>query len=439
MIAKGKPQSSSEKEQTRSKNNITAFTAIYSYHRRVCIIVIFILILIVYSHYDTTTTAPMQTKKHQKSSEGSNHLRSIFLPYIYEFESKEVPLVRTTIHGVDIEMPIDTGSTGLLIGAPVLPDIDPTQGTPAYHYLTSSNILYVGRLVPLSVEFHGSEDSRAIAHVPALVVDRSYICPWYDPSNDTFDCPRGENGEEPISRDTSHIMYMGIGFSRNMPGNGQPDAIPARNPFLNIVSIDGVNTSSSTLKTGYIVSSYGVEIGLTEHNVCGFSFASLEPGVTHDEDPRDWAMVRSNFSVDGQTGSFGYGLVDTGVSQMYLRAEEGVSVPTIWIPNPNPNGTAKKVERVRPGTQIDIDFISSKGDKVMGYGFVVGEPSTMHPASVRPAKRTPPPFLNTGRNFLFGYSVAFDAVEGRFGFRPARGLTASTQAATTNSIRSLLA
>jgi hypothetical protein len=148
-----------------------------------------------------------------------------------------------------------------------------------------------------------------------------------------------------------------------------------------------------------------------------FAFSHLEPGLNHGEDARDWAMAKMCFSIDGEEQNCGTLLVDTGIAHMYIRAEQGVSVPTDTIPNPNPNGRAKTVDRVKPGTNITIRF-PSLDRPVPSYSFIVGENLPMEPNYVVPQPRGRPPFVNTGRNLLFGYSVAFDAVGGRFGFRP---------------------
>jgi hypothetical protein len=385
-------------------------------------------LLLLLSYHRYANERSMHTAGHQitglafnntsMDGEKHEHAHSIFLPYTKPFTTASVPLVKTTIEGVTIDMPVDTGSTGLLVGAPLLPHLNLEQGTPTYQYLTSSKILYNGRLVNLTVTFHGAGSSYAEAKVPVLVVDKSWTCPWYDPHKDTFDCPAGPDGKEPTPRDTSQITYMGVGFGRNQPGSGQPGAVPESNPFLNIESIDGKALNSGTRRAGWTISTEGVYVGLTKSNTHRFSFTKLERGVTHDEDPRDWAMVKMRFIVDGELGSPGYGLVDTGIAQMYIRAEEDFPIPTIHVKDPNGDGSDKEVVRVRPGTNISVGFPSLGGRNVASYSIVVGKQCLMAPSFVAPGKQTPPPFLNTGRTFLYGYSIAFDAVEGRFGFRP---------------------
>jgi hypothetical protein len=342
---------------------------------------------------------------------------TIFIPFIYKFSPKHVPQVMCSIEGVDIKMPVDTGSTGTLIGAPILPNVPTTEGKPAHHFFTSSKILYVGRLVKLPMDFVGEAGSYATANVPILIVDKSWRCPWYDPSKDRFECPPGPDGEQAEERDTSQITYMGVGFGRNGPRDGMPYATPSINPFLNIDAIDGEPITDGTLGPGYIISTEGVQIGLTSKNTKAFAFSSLAPGLNHGEDARDWAMAKMSFSIDGKEQNCGTLLVDTGIAQMYIRAEQGVSIPTVIIPNPNPDGHAKMVKRVKPGTNIAIGS-PSLDRPATSYSFVVGESSPIQPNYVFPQLPEHPPYVNTGRNLLFGYSIAFDAVRGRFGFRP---------------------
>ncbi|KAF2854288.1 hypothetical protein T440DRAFT_272089 [Plenodomus tracheiphilus IPT5] len=348
----------------------------------------------------------------------SSYNKTIFVPFIHNISIKHDPQIMCTIEGVKIKMPVDTGSTGLLIGSPILPNISSSIGTPAHHYFTSSKILYVGRLVELPISFQGETGSHASATVPVFIVDKSWRCPAYDPSKDKFECPLGPNGEKPEERNTSHITYMGVGFGRNQPRDGMPYGAPKLNPFLNIKTLDGVPLSSGSIRAGYAISTAGVQIGLTADNTRNFAFVELEPGVSHDQDPRDWAMTRMCFSTDNGEPSCGAALVDTGLAQMYLRAEKGVSIPTVQIRNPNKHSHTKMVKRVRPGTSVVVGFPSLDGP-VMSHSFVVGTGSVTEASAVIPLNQTAPPYVNTGRSFLFDYSISFDAIGGRFGFRPA--------------------
>lgn len=405
--------------QERRKPGMTAQLPASTYHttrrwysRRSRTALIIVSILLSIYLYASTMDTP-------KDHDLSRYHQTVFFPYIYNISSGSMPMVKATINGSAFELPMDTGSTGLLMGAPLLADVGPEEGTPAYEYLTSSNILYNGRLVDLSVTFYGLDGLSATARVPVLIVDKSVICPWYDPSVDTFECPPNPDGPEPKPRDTSKITYMGVGFGRNTLGDGQPNAVPSGNPFLNIQSINGETLGKGSMRAGYIISREGVHLGLTKDNTRDFAFIDLEPGVTHDIDGRDWAMVDMCFRLDDGNKSRGPGLIDTGISQMYLRTDVGIQIPNVTVRNPNKDSKTKWVQRVKPGTKIAIGF-PSLDDSIASYAFEVGSGALMEPSYVVPGKPRPPPFVNTGRNFLLGFSVAFDAVGGRFGFRPAR-------------------
>ncbi|KAL6708239.1 hypothetical protein ACN47E_003423 [Coniothyrium glycines] len=349
----------------------------------------------------------------------SQYTESIFIPFIFKFSSKHTPQVLCTIEGIDIEMPVDTGSTGLLIGAPILPSVPSSAGIPAHHFFSSSMILYVGRLVELAVSFVGEHGSYATSTVPVLVVDRSWRCPWYDPIKDGSECPLSPTGEKPLERDTRRITYMGVGFGRNGRKDGMPYGAPQINPFLNIETIDGFPVPPESLRAGYVISTKGIQLGLTSKALQDFVFTNLEPGLTHADDPRDWAMLKTCFEFNDGVESCGEGLIDTGIAQMYIRPRDDVSIPTKLIRNPNKNGYAKLVKRVVAGTNITIGFPTLEAPAI-SYSFAVsdGLSHSMEPSYVVPAKPVAGPFVNTGRNFLYGYSIAFDAVGGRFGFRP---------------------
>ena len=96
---------------------------------------------------------------------------------------------------------------------------------------------------------------------------------------------------------------------------------------------------------------------------------------------------------------------------MYIRAEDSMPLPEVVVKNPKAGGTPM-VHRVKNGTRIAIEFGGAAS-----YSFEVGERSSMAPAYVVPGRQEPPPYVNTGRNFLKGFSIAFDAVDGRLGFR----------------------
>ena len=133
------------------------------------------------------------------------------------------------------------------------------------------------------------------------------------------------------------------------------------------------------------------------------------------DDPRDWAELDMSFKFNGAGNYKGKALVDTGVPQMFLQSAPVASLPNVTIINRKPSSAPKYTKRVTPGTHLDFAFPSiEKG--VAWYNFDVGdEEFPSQSAYVQPVKGGTGPFVNTGRNFLYGFPILFDAVGGRFG------------------------
>jgi hypothetical protein len=132
-------------------------------------------------------------------------------------------------------------------------------------------------------------------------------------------------------------------------------------------------------------------------------------------------MLDMAFKVDGLDGGEfrGKALVDTGVAQMYLQSAPLGSLPNVSLPVWEEAKIELK-ERVKPETHLEFAFPDFENG-VAGYDFEVGDrrfPS--QPLYVEPVTSGEGPFVNTGREFLWGFTVAFDAVVGRFGFICAR-------------------
>jgi hypothetical protein len=287
----------------------------------------------------------------------STYTNSIFLPYVYPFRASSTPKVHGSIYGKRFNFSIDTGSTGVIIGAPLLPSINATDGidNPGWEFLSSSKLLYIGRFVTLPIQFYGM-NSRALASVPVLIVDQSLYCPWYNLTTVGGTCPPNE--KEPTENPTKGIVYMGVGFGRNSPGSGLPFAIPSHNPFLNIKSINGEKITESKYRNGYTVSTKGIWLGLTKRNSNYSAWVGLNKGTT--DDSRDWAMVNVMFNVNGKGNYQGSALIDTGIPQMYIEATPGNYLPNITVKNLN-DPPPKYVKHVEPGTNLTLRISGLRG------------------------------------------------------------------------------
>lgn len=320
---------------------------------------------------------------------------------------------------------MDTGSTGVIISAADLPGYTAAEGQQnpqGWEFLSSSKLLWVGRWVPRNLVFVDSGGAPlATATVPVLAVETQYTCPGYSEAanlptceapTDTVQMPKG-------------IRYMGVGFGREH--DGQPQGTPDKNPLLNVTAIGGQPVAKGTMRSGYIVTPGGVHVGLTPANTGGFSYAkltgrSLGPdGKPASNDPRDWPQATMAVSVDGAPAQAGSILVDTGIPQMYLTVSDPQTLKTTQQPNPSEKG--KLVPALAAGSAVTVS-VPATGTPAVTYSFTVGNPAdTLQPSLVIVTGPGSPAFVNTGRHFLRGFEMLFDADGGWVGFRPVGAAT----------------
>jgi hypothetical protein len=104
---------------------------------------------------------------------------------------------------------------------------------------------------------------------------------------------------------------------------------------LNVTNITGSGLLPSP---GYILSTQGVQIGLTSINTQGFALIKLEPLLAPDSTQwqtspasasvlTDWQHARGTITVNGRSGSGGI-LFDTGVTTAFLTPPIGVALQT---------------------------------------------------------------------------------------------------------------
>ncbi|KAJ4356489.1 uncharacterized protein N0V89_004523 [Didymosphaeria variabile] len=341
----------------------------------------------------------------------STYSTKVYLPYASKFSPNKTPTINGTIEGKSFVFPVDTSSTGLLIGAPQLPTISNTTGTPISQYLGKT--LYTGRFVRLNITFSGKNNS-ARSEVLVHIVDKSTSCPKYNVAKNTGRC---EDAKAKVN-DVSKVLTLGIGFGHNLPNSGLPYAIPSHNPFLNIQEINGNKTNDKDFRNGYTLSTKGIYLGLTSNNTAKYNWVKLDKGTTGDF--RDWAKVRTQFKIDEQGSYNGSALIDTTTGYMYVQASPAGSVPNTTVADTihKPLDKNKKLTVVKPGTHLDFGFPTGREQEgVAGFDFKVGDKKKGVPKWVFPTRVGPGPHVVMGRNFLEGFSVAFDAAGGRYGFK----------------------
>jgi hypothetical protein len=279
-----------------------------------------------------------------------------------------------------------------------------------FEYLSSSRKLYVGNWIQSDIQFL---ESDVVTSVPILVVSKRYVCPGY---NSRTDGPNCTSPTETIDMPT-RISLLGVGFGRQF--DGQPQGNPDKNPFLNVVNIRGTPiTPTSHFRTGYKITKEGVTLGLTANNTAGFSFTDLNDGVT--EDSRDWAPIPACIRVGTVpcVSANATALIDTGIDQMYLTVPPSMSVETHVEAS---RSTGANVSVLDDRQVVEVQY-GRLGRNAARYSFKVGDMDSVKtgvapPQVIVTRSSTKKPFVNTGRHFLRGFEVIFDAAGGRYGFK----------------------
>jgi hypothetical protein len=110
---------------------------------------------------DASTTFPTQT---------------ILLPWTKPFSrsSSYKPSVSGSIAGQTFTIPVDTTSTGVVVGSSLLPKVKLSDGNPVgWRFLDNSSILLTGQIANLPITFYGtSKSQQAVSQVPRT---RAYV------------------------------------------------------------------------------------------------------------------------------------------------------------------------------------------------------------------------------------------------------------------------
>jgi hypothetical protein len=170
---------------------------------------------------------------------------------------------------------MDTGSVGIIVGSsyftpPASGRLDSSFIGPGSETLTSSGIIFTGDWYKAIVNLYSDTTIVAQSTVPVMAV--SHVA-----------CEMDARACDPKTVDSTgaETHYFGIGFAG---GAGQPQGTPDKNAFLNVTSISGSGLLPSP---GYILSTQGVQIGLTSINTRGFAMIKLEPLLAPDS--TQWA------------------------------------------------------------------------------------------------------------------------------------------------------
>lgn len=265
-----------------------------------------------------------------------------------------------------MEVLLDTGSTGIVIGHEHLPP-SAVKMVPQPDYkagYTSSGKSYDGYWYSVDVTIPGTDGSAATVGLPVFSA-------------------------------TNHpgVAMCGVGVNGDKPATF--------NPFLTIDRITLGGTSSTAITQGYVLSKDGISLGLTPDITRGF-----ETTVPMDDFkatvhliPPGKAESRYHFTARA--------LVDSGIGYMILN-------PSLRTLGEAPPGfSTSKSGRFLDGTSVTFDGGIS-------YDFVVGDPEGNPPMAadyVRWGTSKHGCIINTGRNVLMAYEMLVDPGANHFGFR----------------------
>ena len=330
---------------------------------------------------------------------------------------------------------MDTGSVGIVVGshyfnAPADGTADPTYigGTET---LTSSGIIDTGSWYTTTVNLYNGNAVVASSTVPVLAVT-------------SIACVPGARECNP-NAPTADINYFGIGFGG---GDGLPQGTPDKNAFLNVTTIGG---SAVLPSPGYILSTAGVQIGLTSSNAQGFALIKLEPLLSPSSDQwqkpqsaqqnspsntnvlTDWQHARATITVNGVSAS-GSILFDTGVATGFLTPPIGVKVNTGQGPPTAECSTTTPTCAVT-GTKVQVSFPVASFSYTVGPGNGSQSGNPVSPLALS-VEQNGVPFLNTTVHFLQAFYYMYDAANGFIGLKTT-GTTPAQYAAYTPSGLSL--
>ena len=301
-----------------------------------------------------------------------------------------VPKLSVSFGGAVHRAVMDTGSTGILVSADMIPAWTslPSLGPAELTYSSSGRVMQ-GQWVVTPVTIAGADGAAVSTRpMPVLAVTRITCLA------NARDCKPEEAPR--------HVSMLGVGFARQ--GDHQAQSTPDRNPLLQLPAM-----TAGKLRRGYIVTRHGVHVGLGRGDTRS-DFVTVP--LAHSQEFDDWAAPPVCISVAGHSPpACGTVLMDTGVARSFL------TVPPAQLAGATAaaaNGEPILVSSTSIGLQLN-----RPGAPPWGYSFVVDDAANpVAPRGVtlvRPGQR--PTFFNTSFHFLNGFDYLYDAEQGLVGYR----------------------
>ena len=296
-----------------------------------------------------------------------------------DFQHLDSLTVSMSLNGGDPQaFQVDTGSTGIVVGASFIKNFD-GKGEPGELTYSSSGVREEGVWTTIKIEFPGARmaDGRPLAaQVKVLAVTHVEYT------------GKGVNSDRVKHSGVPSAHMLGIGFGRGKAETGEAQL---RNPFVNLEPM-----VSGAMRRGYMITPGGIQLGLSRRTLgSGWTWEKLVPrgsGV-----PKDWVTAAGTFEVEGKRASMGTVLIDTGLTNMMIESPDF----------PSRGDLAQ-------GLPVEIFLLGGK----LSYSFNVGDSgqaATPRRVSWRPATRGV--FVNTGLRALSLYDYCYDAEGGYLGLR----------------------
>ncbi len=288
---------------------------------------------------------------------------------------------------------MDTGSTGVVVSATSIPNLEqlPDLGPGELTY-SSSGRIEKGRWVMTPLTLSGANGASVTTRpMPVLAVSEIACTPTARRCR--------------VRKNPRNIAMIGVGFARQH--DHQAKGTPDHNPLLMVQGM-GDPGMPGKIRRGYVVTRRGVHVGLDAAVTAGFSYLKLDKSPVYP----DWSAAPMCTSVAGKApAACGTMLMDTGVTTMYLRVPpEQLAGQTV------PNG--KGAVMLAPGTTLAFTV---PGLAKVAYSFKVGDfGNPVAPLDVILVQQdvNPGPFVNTSARFLNAFDYLYDADAGFVGFRP---------------------
>ncbi|GGC73093.1 hypothetical protein [Chelatococcus reniformis] len=323
----------------------------------------------------------------------------VYLPFVNRRPGSDIaypPKLRLSVGGRSRLAVVDTGSTGVVVAASAIADIDnlPNLGPAGITYSSSGRIMR-GDWIVVPVTLTGADGASVTTRpIPVIAVRR-------------IECTDRARNCTPDD-DPAHVAMVGIGFAREH--DHQRRGTPQTNPALNLA---GIGTGGDW-RRGYVVARDGIRLGLSADAVARFTFVKL----ARDEALGDWKTTPMCASVSGSDAACGSVLVDTGVSDMFLTVPDAALEGHLAQADLD-GDDGRPRRRLADGTTLSFTLGEGAPSGRVTYGFTVGDRDNV----VAPRRvilvggSDRKPFVNTSVRLLNGFDYLFDADAGYVGFR----------------------